>query len=129
MGDGFVDSSSRTDARSSRSAATAATIVAGDAVVAAASAQAPLEHARSSGAAFVLSPAMLTRAQTQTLREDSLDRSALLVNTFVTGAVEPPASQPLVHIPQLLPHTCVSPESQNDHLSARPQFQAPFLLT
>jgi hypothetical protein len=73
MGDGAGDSSSRTDAGSSGSKATAAAKVAGDAVTAAVSAQPHLEHATSSSAASALSHAVLTRAQTQ-LRQDSLDR-------------------------------------------------------
>ena len=73
MGDGAGDSSSRTDAGSSGSKATAAAKVTGDAVIAAATAQPHLEHATSSGAASALSHAVLSRAQTQ-LRQESLDR-------------------------------------------------------
>lgn len=95
-GDDSVGGSSCTDAGRSRSAAAAAIEDAGDAVMAAASAQPSLEHAMASGAASAISHAALTRAQTQ-LRQDSLDRPVSLhvciagATMCITGAKEPPA--------------------------------------
>ena len=127
MGDGAGDSSSRTVAGSSGNAATAAAEVAGDAFTAAASAQPPLEYARSSGLASVISPAVLTRAQTQ-LRQDSLDRSGHLQDTCHWSGRA--TSSVAICTGPICCGTHASMGAQNCCLGARLQIRArPFVLT